>query len=178
MAQLLASMNLCADHGLIVLASSREEPFGPVAHGSVVAHDRSAGCEHWIGLATAHRDRVALYRGAALGMALPHCGGLGYSALGKSSFRVRCPRCSATVRWIDDNSVELNVSGAAASEVELVTRHLPTELALSRGTVGGVTEVISEARERWSKSRKAWTFVIGLATIAGGVAAVLALVIH
>jgi hypothetical protein len=31
---------------------------------------------------------------------------------------------------------------------------------------------------RWTKSRKAWVFAVGLATVVGGIAAVLALFVH
>jgi hypothetical protein len=65
-----------------------------------------------------------------------------------------------------------------ANEVQSVTRQLSAELAPSGTTAGNVAEVTPEVRERWAKSRKAWAFIIGLATVAGGVAAVLALAIH
>lgn len=88
-----------------------------------------------------------------------------------------CPYCAARVRWAPDESVELNVSGTVADEVESLTRQLSAELVPSHVTTE-TPKVIPNAQARWAKSRKAWAFAIGLATIAGGVAAVLALVIH
>jgi hypothetical protein len=35
-----------------------------------------------------------------------------------------------------------------------------------------------EAAEPWTRTKKAWAFAIGLATVIGGIAAILALFVH
>lgn len=72
--------------------------------------------------------------------------------------------------------MELHVTGVAA-EVESVTRRLTADLAPALVTSIMVQDS-PKAKERWVRSRKAWAFVIGLMTIASGVAAVLALFVH
>jgi hypothetical protein len=92
----------------------------------------------------------------------------------------QCMNCSAIVRLKPDNSIELHVTGVAA-EVESVTRGLTAKLKPEAvGTVSAVQDPSQAAKavERWSRSRKAWAFAIGLTTIVGGIAAVLALFIH
>lgn len=81
------------------------------------------------------------------------------------------------MRWGTDNSVELRVTGAA-DEVESVTRSLAAELGQSTVAVGNAAEPFIRTPDRWARSRRAWAFAIGFATLVGGVAAVLALVIH
>jgi hypothetical protein len=87
-----------------------------------------------------------------------------------------CAMCGARVLWHPDSSVELHVTGTAA-EVESVTRRLTADLAPALFTRTAVQSP-PKAKERWARSRKAWAFAIGLTTIAGGVAAVLALFVH
>jgi hypothetical protein len=43
---------------------------------------------------------------------------------------------------------------------------------------GTYRQIASDAQDRWARSRRAWGFAIGLATIVGGVVSVLALVIQ
>jgi hypothetical protein len=81
------------------------------------------------------------------------------------------------VRWHPDDSFELHVTGVA-DEVESVTRHLAEGLASSRLPADKNAAHHSDVQARWTRSRKAWAFAVGLATIVGGAAAVLALVIH
>lgn len=90
-----------------------------------------------------------------------------------------CP-CGTRVFLRPDNSVELHVTGVAA-EVESVTRRLAAELKPVVAGTGDISQHPSraaKASERWSRSRKVWAFAIGLTTIVGGIAAVLALFIH
>ena len=87
------------------------------------------------------------------------------------------PSCGARVRWNRDKSVELYVTGIA-DEVESVTRRLVDGLGHSRMTPPRGVEVSADAVARWPRSRKTWAFIVGLATVAGGVAAVLALFVH
>lgn len=89
----------------------------------------------------------------------------------------RCPLCYARVRRLPDNSVELRVTGMA-NEVESVSARLMAELLPAQVKPENVTEVSERTVQRWARSRKAWALAIGLTTIAGGVAAVLALFIH
>jgi hypothetical protein len=89
----------------------------------------------------------------------------------------RCLACRARVSWRTDDSVELHVTGVA-DEVESVTRRLAAGLAPSRETTGKVAERPSSTQDRWTRSRKAWAFTIGLATVVGALAAVLTLVVH
>lgn len=81
------------------------------------------------------------------------------------------------MRWDADNSVELHVTGVP-DEVESVTRRLAAGLALSRVTPEKAAEPAPAASGHWARLRWTWAFAIGLTTIAGGIAAVLALVIH
>jgi hypothetical protein len=83
------------------------------------------------------------------------------------------------VRWRPDNSVELNVTGKA-DEVASVTRRMVEQLAPSPARPEATITQASPSRSKkwWSWSLKAWAFAIGLATVAGGVAAVLALFVH
>jgi hypothetical protein len=79
---------------------------------------------------------------------------------------------------LPDSTVELHVSGASSDEVESVTRRLSAEVTRKAATTQTDSSVLSQTKERWVRSRKAWAFAIGITTIAGGVAAVLALFIH
>ena len=88
-----------------------------------------------------------------------------------------CLACRASIRWSPDTSVELHVTGVA-DEVESVTQRLAADLMSSRATSRLGTEATHEAQSRWDRSRKIWAFIIGLATVVAGIAAVLALVIH
>jgi hypothetical protein len=81
------------------------------------------------------------------------------------------------VSWSQDKLLELQVTGVA-DEVESVTRRLAAELAPKTEAATEADSNLAERKERWVRSRKAWAFAIGLTTIAGGVAAVLALFIH
>lgn len=101
----------------------------------------------------------------------PYC----YTPIGASD--EFCPACKTKVRFRPDHSVELHVTGAA-DEVESVTRRLTAGLAPTRVTAGKGAEHPSDAPARWTRSRRAWAFVIGLSTVLGAVAAVLALVVH
>jgi hypothetical protein len=85
--------------------------------------------------------------------------------------------CGATVYFRPDSSVELHVTGVAA-EVESVTRRLTADIKPTAVKAGNAVKVPPETTERWVRSRKVWAFAIGLTTIIGGIAAVLALFIH
>src|ERR1700722_13697067 len=87
------------------------------------------------------------------------------------------PRCGARIRWDADDSVELHVTGVA-DEVESVTRLLAAGLASSRVRADKSASHQLGVQARWMRSRKAWAFAVGLATVVGAVAAVLALVVH
>ena len=102
------------------------------------------------------------------------CTGCGHIILDGERF---CGSCGASVRWGADDSVELRVTGAA-DEVESVTRRLVAELSPSLLAAESAADPSPDAEDRWSKSRKVWAFAIGLTTIVGGVATVLALFIH
>ena len=65
-----------------------------------------------------------------------------------------------------------------ADEVGSVTQLLAAGLTSSRAPSKQDAEGPPKAQDRWTRTRTTWTFVIGLATVAGGVAAVLALLIH
>jgi hypothetical protein len=66
----------------------------------------------------------------------------------------------------------------SAPEVESVTLRLAAELAHIAAKTRILADHLSEVEGRWSRSRKAWAFAIGLATVVGGIATVLALFIH
>ncbi len=66
--------------------------------------------------------------------------------------------------WCGHNSVELCVMGVA-DEVESVTRRLAAGLASSSSLTGKDIAHSSRRQARWIKSRKAWVFTVGLATI-------------
>jgi len=83
----------------------------------------------------------------------------------------------ARVRWRGADSVELYVTGVA-DQVESVTRHLAAGLASSRASADKDAAHLPGVQARWIRSRKAWAFIVGLATVVGAVAAVLALVVH
>jgi hypothetical protein len=83
----------------------------------------------------------------------------------------------AALRWNSDNSVELQVTGAA-DEVESVTQRLAAGLGRSQTTPAEGSEASTDVKSWWTRSRKAWAFTVGLATVVGAVAAVLALVVH
>jgi hypothetical protein len=87
------------------------------------------------------------------------------------------PTCRARVTWNNDKSVELYVVGIA-DEVESVTRRLVSGLRQSRTAAPEDVEDSTGVAAGWPRSRKAWAFVVGLATVAGGAAAVLALFVH
>ena len=84
------------------------------------------------------------------------------------------------VRWGTDSSLELHVTGVA-DEVESVTRRLAAELTPTTAKAGEAADSpppAEKVKERWVRSRKVWAFAIGLTTIVGGIAAVLALFVH
>ncbi len=58
------------------------------------------------------------------------------------------------MRWGTDKSVELNVMGAEAREVESVARGLASELAPSGVTAGKVPELAPDSRERLGQIAK------------------------
>ena len=99
----------------------------------------------------------------------PHCGYVLGSEVG--SF---CPSCGVAVRWAPDNSVELRVTGEA-DEVKSVAGHLVANLP-PVVTVEHEVDLSPVGRDRWAKVGRVWAFAIGLATVVGGVAAVLALI--
>jgi hypothetical protein len=94
-----------------------------------------------------------------------------------SSGEVSCGACHASIRWHPDRTVELYVTGVA-DEVESVTQRLAADLTSSRATSRLGADASHEAQSRWERSGKIWAFIIGLATVVGGIAALLALVIH
>jgi hypothetical protein len=108
----------------------------------------------------------------ALGKPCPYCHGMGVSPA-----QTTCKACGATIRWHPDNSVEVNVTGVA-DEVGPVTQLLAEGLTSFRAPPKQDAEGSPKAQTKWTRTRTTWAFVIGLATVAGGVAAVLALFIH
>ena len=90
----------------------------------------------------------------------------------------RCACCGARLRWDTDDSLELTVTGAVAEEVETVTRHILSELVSGRSLPQSRVQVEEKKRGWWTKSKAAWAFVIGLATVLGAAATVMALFVH
>jgi hypothetical protein len=90
---------------------------------------------------------------------------------------MRRPQVRVQIRWRPDGIVELHAQGEAKA-VMLAASHFAASLAPRVETVEHDVGLSLEKQDRWAKAGKAWVFIIGLATVAGGVAAVLALMIH
>lgn len=124
------------------------------------------------------RSMVGLLGALHGGLVCPHCGERRVISVFSGRHICLSRRCMATLRWSPGRSVELHVAGTKADEVESVARGLAAALAPSVLMTGDTGESALDVEEHWGKSGKAWAFAIGLATIVGGVAAVIALFVH
>jgi hypothetical protein len=85
-----------------------------------------------------------------------------------------CLDCGATV-WFRPEVVEVSATGHPDDVASVLS-------AISNA-VGAVipqkpAKGEADKPEKWTKARKSWAFAIGLATIVGGIAAVIALLQH
>jgi hypothetical protein len=88
-----------------------------------------------------------------------------------------CDSCGTQVTWTGV-SPTLIVTGSKAEEVEAITRNLAAVLGPAPRVQKAEGDQADKPKKWWATAKAAWALAIGLATIIGGICAVIALFVH